>query len=466
LRQKILKPFYEIEQIRSSKNGAVLLKTIFGIRSYAIGDFFLSGPYVENYFKKLLKRVPKNHKIKKALVLGLGAGGVVKKILNRFPNASITAVDYDPAMIEQANKYLAKKYLNRLQILLGDAKDLVAKIPIKFDLIAVDLFNGKIISPVTSSFAFIKNVAAKLEKDGYLLVNFFDKKEATAKAFDKYFSRHADVGYKYNKMAIYRHFGQGNAADPLPLGFMEKSSEIHLKTGPFWIEKYISDYEPKIKNFSHPRIIIWQPFSNKNQKGWRRNLLSPAEQKGIATLAPKYWQKWSAHAQRHRQKWLNDKNYEIIEAALNDFERAYHHSKMLNKNHRSRFMGELKGHLKRRDEVHFFAVREKNNNEIIAGLAVVNYPDISQSIHMVSFINPEFKNTSAGVGLIDYWHQQALKNKIKFLNFGLVWKKGDPKGWKGYSKFKKQFNLYLIRYPRQFFKFVRRRTIVVEKRNK
>jgi hypothetical protein len=82
----------------------------------------------------------------------------------------------------------------------------------------------------------------------------------------------------------------------------------------------------------------------------------------------------------------------------------------------------------------------------------VNYPDVGHSRHTLSFISSEARHTSLGYGLIDTWYQRALSQGIAWLDFGLVWKPGDPSEWRGYSRFKRQFHLHLHRAPRSLIR--------------
>lgn len=481
--KKILNFFYFKQKYQSPKNGEIIVvKNLFWYEVLN-GGCFQSGPYVNHLWKKLLKRVPRNRNKLNVLLLGLGGGGAIKEIQKRFKRATITAIEYDPVMIKIAHKTFLKGInLEKIKILEGDATEKLQQVEEKYDIILVDLFNGKVPSPSLYSPDFLRLVKERLERDGYLLVNFYRNKKDLGEIFDRHFSRWRDLKYSYNRMAVYRHFGLGNPNDPLPDGFQNKEqSLLYLQTqikNPkrqkivgskgayglrkdfllFATENYVSKTEPQIEILEKPRIIFWQTLKSKNKiHAWHRNLLaSRAYINGIAILEDKnYWQKWSLHAQRHRKKWQKSNQYEIIEANFDDFKKAYYAAKRLDWLMLKGFIRVLNFHLKRHgQDVHLFIAREKESQKIFAGLAVVDYPDISLSIHTISFINKDFKNTSAGVGLIDYWHQHCLKNKIKFLNFGIIWRKGDPKSWKGYSKFKKQFNIYQIIFARSYFKFL------------
>jgi len=235
---------------------------------------------------------------------------------------------------------------------------------------------------------------------------------------------------------------------------------LRIKLGFIYFEIYASEQEPKISVFNHPRLICWQPLTKlERPTGWWPDLFYSPSQYGVVLLKDEnYWQDWSNHAKRHRKKWRQNNDCEIIETNLESFTEEYNKTKTkkVGKFLKAAFINGLKLQTKKHPEdVFLYAARRKEDKKIIAGLAVIIYPDVFQSSHTISFINPSALKTSVGTGLIDHWYRESLKRGARFLNFGLIWKKGDPSGWKGYSKFKRQFNPCLLYYRRQFIKFVR-----------
>lgn len=231
---------------------------------------------------------------------------------------------------------------------------------------------------------------------------------------------------------------------------------LRFKMGFFHMEIYVCAAEPVIEDFEHFRIICWQPLTRIEKPiGWHEDWLYLPSQCGVVELKNRYWENWSNHAKRHRQKWLRDEAHEIVEADLETFSAAYDKNDKVGKFLRANFLKTLRLHLKHHPkDVCLYVARRKDNQNIIGGLAIINYPDISESTHAISFINRTGFKTSVGTGLIDYWYRDSLKKGLRFLNFGLVWKRGDPKGWRGYSQFKKQFVPTLLPYRYQFVKFV------------
>ncbi len=476
------------EFIRSEKNGSISIYRIFGSPRVTVGGCFQSGPYIDQLFRIMIARIPKKQEVKRVLLLGLGGGGALREIHARFPNAHITAVEYDPVMVEIAKTiYLKPKDLINVDIITDDARVAITQFKTQFDFIIVDLFVGRSLSPLLETDDFVKQLVGLLDKDGYMAMNFFRQKKSVAPVFDRYFSRWEDLEFNTNQMAVYRHFGRGHCGDQVPVGYTDKRQSptflkrientsksrvvgrreclgLHLTAGPFGYEEYITDEEPVSESSSFLTWVHWQPYTTKKKHGWFHTnpLIIDRYQKGIGVINEQnkdsYWKDWSDHAIRHRTKWLKDDRYEMADVGLEEFTKAYHATKRLNWFTRTECMWLLKFHMEHYPEdVRLFGARDKKTGEIIAGLAVIQYKDIQQSLHTTSFIHKNVRQTAVGVGLIDHWYKQGIEEGIRFFNFGNVWKKGDTYAWKGYSKFKRQFNLHLILYPKPLAKFVWRK---------
>jgi len=479
----IFKKLYQKRTVHSKINGEI--RIIKYPRSYEIccGGCFQSSAYMNQMWRKALKKIPKTKKSRKFLMLGLGGGGGVLEIWKFDRTAEITAIEYDPEMISIAKSTYLKKIQNdSLCIVQEDVFEFVKDCRQKFDVIIFDLFCGKNIASVVQSDIFLENLKKILNKDGYLLVNYFADKKKSQPSLGKYFSQHCDFSYLSNKLAVYRHFGWGKAGDPLPFGYKNKEQSLNYQNTRiaflkiikladaggiygissnlklFEYECYVCEQEPKITKSVRPKIVFWQPtVGQKKYPGWYTNYFKFSDfQHGIVVLNNvDYWQEWSPHAQRHRKKFDKDSDCEIIEIGLDEFCEAYRKCGQPDYVTCRMFIRSLKI-VGKYDflNLHLFAARDKKDSNIFAGLATVGHPDILSSRHYISFIDKNSIHGSAGYGMIDRWHKDCLNRGFKFLDLGIIWKKGDPKSWQGYSNFKKQFNPYIICYPQSLFRIV------------
>jgi len=108
------------------------------------------------------------------LILGLGGGDVVKQLRSNFKsNASITAVEIDPVIIEIALKEFDIIPNNKLEIVNNDANVFLKYTKEHYNLIIVDLFNDVTIPEFVFQTEFIKSVYNVLHLNGSIIFNTF-----------------------------------------------------------------------------------------------------------------------------------------------------------------------------------------------------------------------------------------------------------------------------------------------------
>lgn len=223
--------------------------------------------------------------------------------------------------------------------------------------------------------------------------------------------------------------------------------------GPLRFERYVGDTEPEYDPTGPLRYVTWQRVnSNVVPPGWKpTRFVMATSRTGFATVdgVPEYFKTWSSHAQRHRKQWLKQAaDWEIVPITVDEYIAAYKRStqdaflKFL-------FSNMLKqktiGHGERLQIVG--ARRKAPHSPTEAGFAFVNVPETQQSIHLMSFHSQAAKEVSVGTGLMDFWFRQAPAASTRYLEFGCFWTPGEPTSWKGFSKFKAQFNLHFTDYP-------------------
>jgi hypothetical protein len=472
------------EIIVSEKNPKIVVGHSLGRPQLYVAGFDYSTRYYSAMWRYAIKKLPRGFSPKKILVLGLALGDVVALCQQRFPKASGSVIEWDPTMIELAKKYQIFDLKRCQEIWLGDAIELLPQLKSVYDLIIVDIFSDDHPDLRLSAIENVNQLSRLLSHDGFLMFNVFKNLELI-EPFKTGFSLFKIAKYRFNTISLFRHFGRGQAGDPLPEGFtvpqqspafltspldkthpwelVGKTGNLGLRWhhGPCWFERYYSDEEPVLDYTMHSRLVIWQPVTRLSQpQDWHRWWFClPPLQHGFTVLDGRedYWKDWSAHAQRHRKDWLKQSRFEIEEVAFEEFCGAYNDSGKL-PGYRAAFIKQLNSHISTDPEhVHLFAVRDKEKNRLVAGLAVQDIPDLSQSEHVIAFYHPDYHKTPVNYGLIEHWHRHGLKNHLRFLHFGLVWTLGDPLDWRGYSKFKRQFNLFLLKYPKTFVRIARRR---------
>lgn len=169
-----------LEERRSKYNGDIKVVKTLGMGTYIQANGLTqSGGVIEIIWKQTLRKI-KNEKlkIKKCLILGLGGGTAAKFIRKYWPEARITGVEIDPAMIELGRKYLD---LKDVQIKMQDAYNFDAG---GYDLVVVDLYCGDKFPKKFENEKFLK----KLTKNKLVVINrlyFGDKRKDAVKFGEK-----------------------------------------------------------------------------------------------------------------------------------------------------------------------------------------------------------------------------------------------------------------------------------------
>ncbi|MBI4435523.1 methyltransferase domain-containing protein [Candidatus Uhrbacteria bacterium] len=488
---------YERHQVVSEVNGTLEIVTWFG-KTAVLGDgVFQSGRYMQRVFGAMLRMLPRDAAPKRILVVGLGAGGCVPVIQRQFSGVHIVALEYDEVMIALAKQtYLRGADLGGLEILKGDMRQTLALLQTEFDLILVDVFCGRKVAPALTQEPVLQELSRLLSWRGYMIVNLFKERSTLSPIIEQFFSQHAVRRACYNEVCLYRHYGMGRLGEGVPQGFEDREQSrtyleavtptgshreiveqsgmlgVRMRLWSFSFEHFVHEREPDLRPTDKIRVVCWQPYRGDRFLGWRRipGIFTIHFKRGVAILpvdpppargggrgggSADYWKFWSSHARRHREKFLGSREYTIEEVDLETFAEAYHATKFLDPLTRRSFVNVLKHHLKHHpQDVHLRVVCRISDSLVIAGLATIDYADISQSDHVIAFVHPSAQKTSAGVGLIDDWFARCMRQGLKFLQFGLLHRPGDPRSWKAYTAFKRQFHLYEIQYPHPVWRIV------------
>ncbi len=475
--------FFASRKIRSEKNGIIRCSRILGAWEVTVDGYYQTARYITAMWQRCLSHVPKHSSVKRVLLLGLGAGGTIDTICRRFPHARITAVEWDPNMIALTQELKLYPAAFEPSIIQDDAALAMPKLTGTFDVIIFDLYRGEHPSSLIADESFLRHVQRLLSRDGYFLVNVF--REVQMLSFvDHFFARWQDVRFKFNTCAVYRHVGLGRVGDPLPAEYVPyRMDEAYLARegraavnidgvagepgmlgrrwhhGPLRFEAYFGNQEPKPIAGQGCRLVIWQRITRSDQpSGWRRSpVMMHMRKTGFAEIGfdERYWNNWSSHAQRHRKQWLDHKPYDLVEVSHEQFIQAYK-SSSVRKRLKELFLGLVEQKRKAHgDLTHYLVAKRRTDGRLVAGFAFLDVPESRQSIHLISFVEPEAEKSSVGTGLVDAWFRYGIKRGLRFLDFDAFYAPHDPRSWRGFSRFKSQFGIHFIAYPQALIRFVR-----------
>ena len=159
------------------------------------GKKLLNGPNV-NYSYGSLQRVFDEaflhlgisaRPVASALLLGCGGGSVVRLLRDRYaPDAAITAVELDPAVLDIARRHFQLDRERDLTLVESDAAAYVAACRERFDLAVVDVFVDEEIPASCQTPAFLRGAGALLAPGGLLVYNRLDHSERRRAETDEF----------------------------------------------------------------------------------------------------------------------------------------------------------------------------------------------------------------------------------------------------------------------------------------
>jgi spermidine synthase len=108
---------------------------------------------------------------RRALLLGLGGGAMVRFLAAYFPDCALTIIEHDPAILR-----LARRHFHVTQpVELADAYEAVRYAEARYDAILVDLYGGRGFNG--PPLEFWDHCAAALEPQGCLAINWADARD-------------------------------------------------------------------------------------------------------------------------------------------------------------------------------------------------------------------------------------------------------------------------------------------------
>ncbi|HEY7607872.1 MAG TPA: fused MFS/spermidine synthase [Alphaproteobacteria bacterium] len=125
-------------------------------------DLFLFGPYLQGG--------------RKVLMLGVAGGVALKQIAAVYPDAEITGVDLDPAVIRVARDYFGLKDQPRIRLVAEDARWFLARSSERYDVICVDLYVTGTIPFFTATTEFFALARERLTDNGMLMINVLSRR--------------------------------------------------------------------------------------------------------------------------------------------------------------------------------------------------------------------------------------------------------------------------------------------------
>ena len=126
--------------------------------------------------------------IKIATIMGLGAGSMVKNLLNSFAKVNVHAIEYREAVTKTAKKYFHLPDSDRLTLHIDDAVNYMKHNPIKSDIIFSDLYNSEGMEPKQVQSSYLRDCKNALTEKGVLVLNIWHTNLQSHEALDELLS--------------------------------------------------------------------------------------------------------------------------------------------------------------------------------------------------------------------------------------------------------------------------------------
>lgn len=124
--------------------------------------------YTREMMASLLLRNPP----RKVLLIGLGAASLTKFMYRHCPQAHLTVVEIEPAVVAAARHYFKlPEDPKRINLVVGDGVEYVLGSDKKFDLILVDGFNENAHPGALNTLPFYQACSTRLSDEGVMAVN-------------------------------------------------------------------------------------------------------------------------------------------------------------------------------------------------------------------------------------------------------------------------------------------------------
>ena len=129
---------------------------------------------------------PAPHWPRRVLLIGLGAASLTKFLHRHRPEAKLTVVEIEPAVVATARQHFKLPDEDaRMRIIVDDGADYVATTRHRFDLILVDGFDAEARTGMLDTLPFYVNCRARLSEEGLLVVNLLSKRKEFERSIER-----------------------------------------------------------------------------------------------------------------------------------------------------------------------------------------------------------------------------------------------------------------------------------------
>lgn len=223
----------------------------------------------------------------------------------------------------------------------------------------------------------------------------------------------------------------------------------------------LSDTEPHIKKkFLFPRVLVWDRILKKDKdvKGWKQ-IGGDRSLYGVLPLSSfPISHSFNETSTNELSRFLRARDeYDFVTVDVHTFDIEYRKSDTYKHidPYVARRLAEM---MKKRSvcgvEMRFVFLVCKAENSVRAGIAYESSKKAKNTYYTIGFLKNRKERVPLMVGLIHEWLTVSKEAGMKYANFGLMYKEGDPKSWQGFSTFKEKFGVKKVMLPPSLVKIV------------
>ncbi len=127
---------------------------------------------------------PVGKSVNNALLLGLGAGSVIKILKDEWNlPVRIVAVEHDPVVLRLGKRYFKVDEYKDTEIVEADAFEFVKQTQERFDMIIIDLFIDSNVPKQFTEADFLDRIEEIMNPKGVLIFNFITRSQSQKRIF-------------------------------------------------------------------------------------------------------------------------------------------------------------------------------------------------------------------------------------------------------------------------------------------
>ena len=133
---------------------------------YSDGDRYLPAVAALDSLKSFLPSV------NNVLILGAGLGSMIRAMRKKGCYPGFTLVDIDKKVLEWAIEFLDDERVSSIEPKCMDAQLFMVENTTKYDLVFIDIFNGRVVPPFVSTTVFLQQCRDSVKEGGHLAFNY------------------------------------------------------------------------------------------------------------------------------------------------------------------------------------------------------------------------------------------------------------------------------------------------------